>query len=159
MDFVMGQIKVSDGKMDELTSLDFYSVKTNVPLTVTLTIIILLIVFVVFIILINLFEPVDPNANCTTAPLPPTNISAQTVDENTFTISWTESDQTTSYVAYVGLNPSFTRPQALQLETTTSSSATVVGLDLDTTYYIFVTSINPCGESSNSATSTFDHLL
>lgn len=141
-----------------LTSRDFYSIKPKTGSTIILTIVFLIIAIVIFIILVRLFANRSTD-NCLVPPNPPSTLSAQTVSNTQFDVFWSSSSNTNSYICYIGTDLNFTRAEAIQTIPTTNTNISVNGLDLGTTYYLFVTSVNSCGESNNSQQISFDFIL
>jgi len=96
------------------------------------------------------------STGCGTAPIPPSNITVQIVTGTRFDVSWTAVQEATSYTVYVGQSPGFTRTQSINVSNSVETTAQIIGLALNESYFIKVTALNACGESENSAEIAFD---
>lgn len=142
--------------MDELTSRDFYSIPNTNGLTILYTILLIVIIIAIFIIIINISSRISSRGGCGSPPIPPSNITAQIVSGSRFDVSWKDVQNATSYTIYIGQTPGFDLIQSVNVTNVTENTGNILGLPLNESYYIKVTSTNACGESENSAEIAFD---
>lgn len=144
----------------------------------TVTIIILIIILIVVIIIIVLFftvfnrtETTTTTSTCTfnsdcpaghicsdgvcrslECPLPPapTNIQLNTPISGTIIVSWDSVPGATSYRAYLGINPNFSKFNAIDYATTQGTNIQFTDVLSGFNYFIFVTAVNECGEGPKS---------
>lgn len=81
---------------------------------------------------------------------PPTNIQVTNPISGIVNISWTFVPGANSYRVYIGTNPNFNKFNAIDFTTTENTSAQFSNVISGFNYYIFVTSVNDCGESNKS---------
>jgi len=86
---------------------------------------------------------------CTAASTAPTNITLS-VDMNTITVAWVGESDTDEYVVYWGISSNNLNTNARIDDSITEY--TITGLDLGTTYYIAVSSVDGSSESEKSET-------
>ena len=149
----LNQIKDID---EGLTSRDFYSTPKQTGLTIAWTIFLIVIIVAIFIIIIRLVSNFSGTGECATPPISPSNITVQIVTGTRFDVSWSSVQDATSYTIYVGQSPGFTRTQSINVTNAVETTAQIIGLDLNESYFIKVSSVNACGESENFAEIAFD---
>jgi len=86
----------------------------------------------------------DPGGNEVTIPNAPTGVSASAISSSSIRVSWNTVPGATGYDVFYAVEYSY------YSLTTTSSPATITGLNANTTYKIFVEAINSAGRSSRS---------
>jgi len=138
---------------ETLTSLDFYTVKSQTFITILLTI--TMVVVVLLLLYLGIYILGSRVKACTDAPSSPQNVKAGFVSDLTFRVFWDRIPDVTNYTVYVGQTPIFTRVQSINVTTSTKPSADINGLEKGRTYYIFVSATNACGESVDSARITY----
>lgn len=128
----------------------------NVGLKVIIIVIVLVVVITGLILLwIYIVTPIlgdisggDGTADCTSAPVIPSGLSSNVVD-NSVTLAWTQTPSTDSYRVYMSQSSSFDINFAERVVDVVVPSATIPNL-LPTTYYFKVSAFNSCGNSQPS---------
>jgi|SRR5579885_1631821 len=142
----------------EVDSTSFVSTPDRTNTTIAWVIVSVTILIVLFIIGINFLinKQIAATTNsCTSPPNPPTNISFTKISANQFNISWTVAPNASSYKIYVGTSNGFQRNQAILVKAIDVPPAAITNLQTNNTYYVFITSLNSCGESVNSEQASF----
>lgn len=121
--------------------------------TVVAAVVFVLLTIVVVIVIYLLLR--NRRKTCTVAPSSPTDVSAGYLSSTQFIIQWRAVNTAESYTVYVGQSSGFLRARSVNVTTTKSTRATITGLTLNRSYYIFVTATNSCGESVGSDEITF----
>jgi len=88
---------------------------------------------------------------CITPP-PPTSINITTPVTGVISVTWNPVATASSYTVYLGTNPNFNRFNALDVELSEDTTVQFSNLVSGFNYYIFITSLNECGEGEKSQT-------
>lgn len=134
--------------MEPRSSLDFFELKSQTAKTVFLSILSIILLVIIIIVVTTLASKLKKK--CSASPNPPSNVEVGYINTSTFKVRWTPQNNVSSYTVYVGSSLHFARSAALKTVSTKKSSANIVGLDRNSTYYIYVTASNACGESVDS---------
>jgi hypothetical protein len=87
---------------------------------------------------------------CSAPPAAPTNVIAFIATSNSITATWDSTTNANTYNGYISAVNNFPNSTALIVTSTGTTSTTFSNLTTGMTYYIKITALNTCGESSSS---------
>lgn len=120
---------------------------------------ILILIILVIIVLLAIFNRktgaggASNATGCSNVPSPG-NVTAITIQTTKIKVAWSSVPNADAYKIYVGTVPGFTKSNSFADYTSRTTEFTIDDLTLGRTYYIFVESINVCGNASTSVSAT-----